>query len=548
VAAVLAFLIALVVSMALMPTLMRLALRLKLVDLPDKRKVHTQPIPRVGGVAMALGIAVALLLAGTPDRFTGAYLLSAGILLAFGVADDRLDLDYRIKFIGQFLAIAVILWGGDLLVANLTLGDRIPLPVWLSWPLTVLFVLGVTNAVNLADGLDGLAGGTTLLSLCALGILAHSNGLEPLSVVALASAGAILGFLRFNTHPASVFMGDAGSQLLGFTVAVVGVAVTQDETSVYSTALPLLLAGIPILDTLSVMTQRAIERRSMFKADRNHLHHKLLGLGFDQRESVTLIYAAQIVLFIVAYALRFESDLAIVGTFGGFSALAIGSLQYAHRTGWRLRSKSEADRRGPISRAVERWSAPGTLNAWSSPVLVGAIGSYALVVILQVRSLASDSLWVAGFLLVAALVAQFVLRGRPLQGFEKAACFVVAALLVYLDVRLDPAERWIPWADWILPVCIAAITALRLRWARDRRFELTPLDLLIVFMALVVPSLPGLLQLPHGAPLGLAKLIVLFYAIELLAGGGGAEASRIRFGSIVILAGLCLRPAISLLL
>jgi len=541
-ATVFPFIIALVVAMAVMPMLMRVAVRLGLVDLPAARKVHARPIPRVGGVAMAAGIAVALLLSGIPDRFTLAYLGAGATLLVFGVLDDRFDLDYRVKFLGQFLAIAIIIGAGGLLVSGLTLTDRIALPTWIALPLTVLFVLGVTNAVNLADGLDGLAGGTTFLSLAALGLLARSDGLVGLTAVALGAAGAVLGFLRFNTHPASVFMGDAGSQLLGFTLAVLGVAVTQDASSVYSTALPLLLAGIPILDTLSVMTQRFAERRPLFRADRNHLHHKLLNLGFDQRESVTLIYAAQIVLFVAAYLLRFESDLLIVGVYLGFCAAAIAALHWAQRRGWQLRVPDRAATTGPLSRLVDRLEAPAALQAWSTPVLAAGLAGYALVVIVQVRALANDSLLLAGALLAVVLVAGLLWRRSPLHMLEKAACYVAAALLVYLDATLPDGARWIPWLDWLLPLGIAAVTALRLRWARDRRFELTPLDLLIVFVALIVPSLPGLLQLPPGAPLGVAKIIVLFYAIELLAGGGMRLAPFLRLGSTLVLAGLCLRP------
>ena len=539
---VLSFLIALVVTMALMPMLMRYAVRIGLVDLPAARKVHSRPIPRVGGVAMAGGIGVALLLAGVPDRFTFAYLAAGGTLLVFGALDDRFDLDYRIKFVGQFLAIGIIVMGGGLMVSGLTLADHVALPAWIAVPLTVLFVLGVTNAVNLADGLDGLAGGTTFLSLGALGFLAHSDGLIGLTAVAFGAAGAVLGFLRFNTHPASVFMGDAGSQLLGFTLAVLGIAVTQDVTSVYSTAIPVLLAGIPILDTLSVMTQRFIERRPLFKADRNHLHHKLLRLGFDQRESVTLIYVAQIVLFVAAYLLRFDSDLLVVSVYLGFCAAVIATLHWAQRRGWQLRTGGRTTATGRLSRLVDRLETPEALQAWSTPALAAGLAGYALVVVLQVRSLASDSLLLAGALLATLVVAGLLWRRSPLHVLEKAACYVAAALLVYLDATLPEGARWIPWLDWLLPLAVAVVTALRLRWSRDRRFELTPLDLLIVFMALIVPSLPGLMQLPPGAPLGVAKIMVLFYAIELLAGGGLRLAPFLRLGSTLVLAGLCLRP------
>jgi len=493
-------------------------------------------------VAIAGGIGVALLLAGVPDRFTLAYLAAGATLLVFGALDDRFDLDYRIKFLGQFLAIGIIIAAGGLMVSGLTLSDHIALPAWIALPLTVLFVLGVTNAVNLADGLDGLAGGTTFLSIGALGFLAHGSGLIGLTAVAFGAAGAVLGFLRFNTHPASVFMGDAGSQLLGFTLAVLGIAVTQDVTSVYSTAIPVLLAGIPILDTLSVMTQRFIEKRSLFKADRNHLHHKLLALGFDQRESVTLIYAAQIVLFVAAYLLRFESDLVIVGVYLCLCAAVIVTLHWAQRRGWQLRAGGRTAPTGPLSRLIDRLASPGSLQAWSTPALAAGLIGYALVVVLQVRSLASDSLLLAGALLATLVVAGLLWRRSPLHVLEKAACYVSAALLVYVDATLPEGARWIPWLDWLLPLGVAAVTALRLRWSRDRRFELTPLDLLIVFMALIVPSLPGLMQLPPGAPLGVAKIVVLFYAIELLAGGGVRLAPFLRLGSTLVLVGLCLRP------
>jgi UDP-GlcNAc:undecaprenyl-phosphate GlcNAc-1-phosphate transferase len=538
----LAFLVAMAVAMSLMPLLMRLATRWGLVDLPAARKVHAVAIPRIGGVAMAAGLLLAVLLASQLDRFSLAFLASGGTLLAFGVLDDRYDLDYRLKFLGQLLAIGIIIWGGGLQIGSLTLGDRIALPLWVALPLTAFFLLGITNAINLADGLDGLAGGTSFLCLGAIGLLAHSEGLTSLAILALGTAGAVLGFLRYNTYPARVFMGDAGSQLLGFAVGVLGVAVTQDASNVYSTSLPVLLAGIPILDTLSVMTQRLGEGRSMFAADRNHLHHKLLALGFDQRESVTLIYAAQIVLFVAAYLLRFESDLLILGAYLGFCALVICAVQWAQRSGWQLRSVARGNPQGPLSRLVDRVAQPKTLFAWSAWVLGGGLAAYAALVLAQAGPLGPDFRYLALALLCASLVSLALLRGQPLWMVEKAGYYVIAAMLVYLDTRLDPARRWIPVLDWALPLMLALVTALRLRTATDRRFELTPLDLLVLFVALAVPSLPGLLELPPGAPLGIAKIVVLFYAIEMLEGVGGRVPLALRLGAPAVLALLCLRP------
>ena len=161
------FVIALAVAMAGLPLLARYATKWGIVDQPGVRKVHHLPVPRIGGIAMAIGAFLAAFIAidlQAPDRW---FLLAAGVLVAFGAADDRFDLDYRVKFIGQFIAVGIAVFAGDVQVRAITLDDRIMLPIWVSMPLTVFFLIGITNAVNLADGLDGLAGGTTFLCLCA---------------------------------------------------------------------------------------------------------------------------------------------------------------------------------------------------------------------------------------------------------------------------------------------------------------------------------------------------------------------------------------------
>src|SRR5262249_29281688 len=161
---------------------------------------------------------------------------------------------YRVKFLGQLLAVALCMWLGGIRIDTFTFGaETIVLPPLLSGSITFLFLVGVTNAVNLSDGLDGLAGGIALLCFCALALLAAASHNNTVMALALIEAGAILGFLRFNTHPARVFMGDGGSQVLGFTIGVLAILVTQSESSVVSAVLPLLLVGMPIIDTLAVM-------------------------------------------------------------------------------------------------------------------------------------------------------------------------------------------------------------------------------------------------------------------------------------------------------
>src|ERR1700737_2543080 len=310
---VMPFLLAMVVTMAWLPIFGRMATKWGIVDKPGFRKVHAIPIPRIGGLAMIVGVLLAAIIVIPLDPNDQYFLIAAGVLAAFGAADDRFDLDYRVKLVGQLLAILIVVVAGDAQIHSITLDERLLLPHWVSIPLTVVFLVGVTNAINLADGLDGLAGGTTFLCLGAIAMLAYSTGQIVTAALALAFAGAVLGFLRFNTYPASVFMGDAGSQVLGFAVGVLSLRVTQSTDSALSAALPILLLALPILDTLSVMVQRVSEGRSPFSADKNHIHHKLLALGFDHHEAVMVIYAIQADLFLLAYWLRYESDLTILG-------------------------------------------------------------------------------------------------------------------------------------------------------------------------------------------------------------------------------------------
>ena len=311
----LAFVIAMVVTMALIPPLVRVAARLQVLDDPASRKVHTQPIPRVGGIAMVVGSLLPLCLWLPMDRTLVAYLLAVIVLLVFGAWDDRVTLSPRTKFVGQLIAVLIVMLVGHVSIDTMMLGERVALPDWLGFGLTLLFLLGITNAINLSDGLDGLAGGTTLLCCAALALLGQSWDVRFVETVGVVLMGAILGFLRFNTYPARIFMGDAGSQFLGFSVGVLSILLTKQTATPLSTALPLLLIGLPVLDTLIVIVLRLHAGRSPFAADRQHFHHRLLALGLDHHEAVIVIYAVQCLLLLLAWQLRFENDVLIVATF-----------------------------------------------------------------------------------------------------------------------------------------------------------------------------------------------------------------------------------------
>jgi hypothetical protein len=217
-------------------------------------------------------------------------------------------------------------------------------------------------------------------------------------------------------------------------------------------------------------------------------------------------------------------------------------LQWAQRGGWRLREGTREMAAGPLSRWVERLRQPGALPLWSTWALGLGLIAYACVVLLQVPGMPEDFHWLCIALLVAGAISLGLRRGMPLLTVEKGGLYVVAALFAYLDTSIDPAVRSIPALDWLIPALLAVITALRLRIAIDRRFELTPLDLLVVFVALVVPSLPGLVQLPAGAAIGIAKIVVLFYALEMFQGAGERLALPLRAGGLLLLAACSLIP------
>jgi len=537
------FLLAMVVTVAVLPALARLADKWLIVDQPGVRKVHAIPIPRVGGVAMAIGIIIAALVTIDLHAQERWFLAGAATLVLFGVMDDRFDLDYRVKLVGQVLAAGMVVIGAGVQIHSLTFDDVITLPSWLALPLTICFIVGITNAINLADGLDGLAGGTTFLCLCAVAMLLSLSDQTAGVAMALAFAGAVLGFLRFNTYPASVFMGDAGSQLLGFAVAVLSLRATQGEASQISTAIPVLLLAIPILDTLSVMVQRLSEGRSPFSADKNHIHHKLLALGFVHHEAVTVNYVLQATLFLLAYLLRFESDLLILGVVSLFFVLAISALRIADRRGWRFhRGAAAATANGRIARLLAQLRTPEMLPQVAFRAIAVSLAVYAALIVIKTARFSSDLRLLIMALLAAAVGFLATLRGRPLNLAEKAVVYVTATVLVYLDAVVAAPDRLVSVLTWVAVSLVAIGTAVRLHLQNDRRFQLTPLDLIVLFMALVVPNIPGSLHLPQGGAPAIAKLAIMFYAVEVLVVRAEGRAALVRIAATAVLTGLAVRP------
>lgn len=530
--------VALLVAMALVPWLVRAAHRLALVDAPGERKVHALPIPRVGGLAMAAGVMAALGAAAmvTPAALLGpterAFLAGALVLLVAGVVDDRYDLDYRYKLLGQLVAAAIAVAGG-VLITGLTLQDRVELPFAASVVLTVAFLVGVTNAINLSDGLDGLAGGLVVLCLSAVALFAHHAGREPTLVLALAFLGAVLGFLRHNTHPAIVFMGDAGSQVLGYAVAALCVLATQQESTSFSAALPLLLLGVPVLDTASVIVRRLAAGRSPFAADRNHLHHRLLALGLSHRDSVTFLYGAQSVLFLAAYVLRFESDLVILLAYGAFSALLLVPLAVAER--WPRRKPAVYATAEPAPPAPDVRPAP----RWPLQLVGTALGGYLVLVVVEARLLANDLRWMVLAVALSLLALAGLRDGRHRPVITRGLLYLGATTLVLVEAGTT-GTRLVPYADLVLPALVATGTVALIQARAAPLFVPTPLDVLALFLLVVVPSLAGLAALNGSDALTVAKIAVLLYATEALLSAGDRVAAAVHWAVTAALLWLAL--------
>jgi UDP-GlcNAc:undecaprenyl-phosphate GlcNAc-1-phosphate transferase len=322
------------ITISITPFFKWYAVKINAVDVPDERKIHEHPTPRIGGVAMVTGALIPLLCWSDMDRFLTSVLIGSTIIVVFGVWDDIKPLGYKVKFSGQVAAALIVIFYGGVQLNNpgeFFAGSKM-FHMMVFIPLTFMFIIGVTNAINLSDGLDGLAGGISVLSFAGIGCLAYLCGNTAILMISVAVAGAIFGFLRFNTFPAVIFMGDAGSQVLGFLMAVLSLSLVQNNPP-YSTALPLLLVGLPVLDTLTVMIKRMAAKTSPFKADNQHFHHRLLYLGFYHTEAVFCIYVFQMLIIISAVVFRFYSECNIIGLYLLFALCVTGGLIFAEKAG-----------------------------------------------------------------------------------------------------------------------------------------------------------------------------------------------------------------------
>ncbi|MGD9572965.1 MAG: glycosyltransferase family 4 protein [Thermoleophilia bacterium] len=295
------------VVLALTPPAMALARRVGALDHPSDRRIHREPTPRLGGLALLAGFLVPVLAFLPEDPATRALIVGAVLITLLGAADDIWGLSPAVKLAGQVACASIPV------AAGLTI-DHITLPLLgvgdlgiAQYPITVLWFVALVNMINFTDGMDGLAAGITGLGATTFAILAASLGRSDPAVVAAALAGACVAFLIYNFHPARVFMGDAGSMLLGFVIAGVAVSGVMKSAAAIAVVAPLIILAIPILDTSFVILKRLKYGLPVYNADRSHFHHRFFTIGWGQRKTVLALYAWCALMGAAAITLRFVS-------------------------------------------------------------------------------------------------------------------------------------------------------------------------------------------------------------------------------------------------
>lgn len=283
-----------------MPIIKKIAVFVGALDIPDKRKVHKTPIPRLGGLGIYAGFLVGYMLFGHESVQMNSVLIGSFIIMITGMIDDIKPIPAKYKFVGQTMAALIIpLYGGIILRDLSFFGIYMNFGI-LSYPITIFFILGVINCMNLIDGLDGLAGGISAIYFLTIGIISlvlnNTSGLD--CVLTFIMLGSTLGFLFHNFNPASIFMGDSGSMFLGYMISVIALLGYKNVTFT-SVIVPIFLLAIPIMDTFFAILRRFINHKPISMPDKNHLHHQFLKKNFSHKKTVLIIYLID-ALFAVA--------------------------------------------------------------------------------------------------------------------------------------------------------------------------------------------------------------------------------------------------------
>ncbi len=299
------FFIAFVISFATVPLLITLAHSSGAIAIPGKRHMHAHPTPKFGGIAIALGVILLAPFIFKIDRVAVCYFFSSSLMLLLGIMDDLNGANWRIKLLFSLAATSIMIFGADIWVrdlGNLLIFGDINLGLW-GIPFTYIAVFGIVNAINLIDGLNGLACGISSIAFISFAVFASISNNETVLFLSLANLGATLGLFKYNYPKAKIFMGDSGSLFLGFSLAILAVLLTQGTTNTINPMVPVVILGIPIFDTLRILCIRILNKKHPFAPDKTHLHHLMVRSGLPPSRVVKIIWVLSALMSMIAFVL-----------------------------------------------------------------------------------------------------------------------------------------------------------------------------------------------------------------------------------------------------
>lgn len=310
------FVVALIITYIATPFAKRIANRVGAIDVPkDNRRVHKRPIPRLGGLAIYFSTIVSMLIFLPLDKLNISVILGATVIVIAGIIDDIRSISPKVKLSAQIIAAVILILGGvkiEFLTNPFSYGNLIYLKSF-SIPITIFWVVGITNTLNLIDGLDGLAAGVASIAAISLLFVASINGFVPVMIMCAIIGGAAFGFLPHNFNPAKIFMGDTGALLLGYMLSVVAIEGVMKSVAAIAIVVPILALGLPIFDTTFAICRRLMNKRPIMEADKGHLHHRLLDRGLSHKQTVLILYVISLFLGTLAVLLAdIEPDKGVI--------------------------------------------------------------------------------------------------------------------------------------------------------------------------------------------------------------------------------------------
>lgn len=513
------FLTSALTCIILVPYVAKLSVKVGGIDIPDARKIHLFSIPRLGGIAIFTSFLFTFVLFATEISQQLKGLLSgAMIIFLTGLADDITSLTPRQKLICEFIAVGLVVFMGKLCVTDL--GNPFGLGTLklglFAEPFTIIGIVGVINAINLLDGLDGLAGGVCSIATVTFAILAYPSGNTLLFSLSIILLGSLIGFLFYNNYPARIFMGDGGSLLLGYFMGCFSVMLTEVEVPPISPYIPLLILGIPILDTVTVMINRKRNGNSVFLPDKTHLHHRLMGLGIGHKFTVLIVFGLSYLLSFVSIFFLFAGDSVLLLLVGLSYSLIYGLLYFATSKGTCIPDLSS--NQSPRSMVSHR-----TLIHYSGYLVVTAeflvIGIMILPLFLSQGSIKAISFFPLVILAMSiwAYLTKPSWHNNTYQTYIYSAGFFMIFIMVNFgknDLLLGlPLTSYSYGLFLLLMICAGIKIVIR---EKASRLLVSPLEYLVLLIVLSTLLMPASLTDSYHLMAVAAKSIIFFYGFRII--------------------------------